>query len=119
VPIVGLGSGDLLNLNFLTSSQDDILEDMYSEHNCFPLAASASVGLGRHKFDKEQKRRTRDRRRCQDAFGWFAKAVESGAVMETEGEAVRAAWAFVPLLVKLLWPSIAQMLIQWLWNRTR
>lgn len=108
-----------MNHNFLTAYQDDILEDMYSEHNCAPLAASAAVAFGRHKFDKEQKRRAKDRRRCQDAFGWYSRAVESGAVMETSEQAVGAVWAFVPLLVKWVWPSIAQMLIQWLWNRTR
>ncbi len=106
--------------DFLTSSaRESILQDMYSAHNCAPLAASAAVGMGREKFKKEQKRRQREQERCNQAFGWYCKAVESGAVMETEQEAVQAAWAFVPFLVKLLWPAVAEMLIKWLWGRMR
>lgn len=44
--------------DFLTSSgRDAILQDMYSAHNCTPLAASAAAGMGRERFKKEQKRR--------------------------------------------------------------
>lgn len=106
--------------DFLTSSgRDAILQDMYSAHNCTPLAASVAAGMGREKFKKEQKRREKERDRCNQALGWYCKAAESGAVMETDGEAVKAAWAFVPLLVKLLWPMVAEALLKWIWGRVR
>lgn len=105
---------------FLTSAeQASILADMYVEHNCSELSASTMAGMGRAKWEREQKRRAKEQRRCQDALSWYCKAAESGAVMETEEQAVQAAWAFVPILVKLLWPMIAEALIKWLWAKTR
>lgn len=106
--------------DFLTSSaRESILQDMYGAHNCAPLAASAAAGMGRDKFKKEQKRREKERERCEQVFGWYCKAMESGAAMETEEQAVKAVWAVLPFFVRLLWPYVAQAMIEWLWNRTR
>lgn len=102
-----------------TAEQASLLSDMYSAHNCALLAASTMPGMGRAKWEKEQKRRAKEQRRCQDALSWYCKAAESGAVMDTEEEAVQAAWAFIPFLVRLMWPAIAEALIKWLWANTR
>lgn len=100
---------------------DDLRQEMYTEHKCQPLHSSAAGWMGRSNFKAEQKRRKRDRERCDKVVSWYTRAVTEGYPMSTADEAVKSVWAVLPFLVRIawiLWQPTAEALIKWLWERS-